>query len=68
VSDDLKDDFIVASAVAANAGYLVTGDCRHPLPLGTYQGIEIVSVSGFLSMLDGQTRGGWGKSPKKPGP
>jgi putative PIN family toxin of toxin-antitoxin system len=57
VPDDPKDDVIVASAVAANAGYLVTGDRRHLLVLGRYEGVEIVSVSGFLSVLEGYGEG-----------
>jgi len=51
VPDDPKDDMVVATAVAARADYLVTGDRRHLLPLGGYQGVRIVSVRTFLELL-----------------
>src|SRR4051812_32426847 len=41
VPNDPKDDMIVASAVAAAADYLVTGDRAHLLALGRYRGIRI---------------------------
>lgn len=52
VPDDPKDDPIIATAVAARADYLVTDDRRHLLPLGSHQGIAIVSVRTFLDLLD----------------
>jgi putative PIN family toxin of toxin-antitoxin system len=51
VPRDPKDDPIVATAVAGRADYLVTGDRRHLLPLGSYRGIQIVSVRAFLELL-----------------
>ena len=51
VPNDPKDNPIVATAVAAKADYLVTGDRRHLLPLGEYQGIRIVGVREFLDLL-----------------
>jgi putative PIN family toxin of toxin-antitoxin system len=48
---DPKDDVIVATAVAAKADYLVTGDRKHLLSLGAYEGIEIVSPRAFLDEL-----------------
>jgi uncharacterized protein len=50
---DAKDDVIVATAVAAKADYLVTGDRRHLLSLGAYEGIRIVTPRQFLGILDG---------------
>jgi uncharacterized protein len=50
---DPKDDMIVATAVAAKADYLVTGDKRHLLPLGEYQGIKIVTPRQLLDLLGG---------------
>lgn len=61
VPRDPKDDMIVATAVAARAGYLVTGDRKHLLPLGSYEGVEIVSVSTFLSVLENRAGGEPGK-------
>ena len=51
VPDDPKDDVIVASAVAARADYLVTGDRKHLLPLDSYEGVRIVSVRDFVELL-----------------
>ncbi|MEZ5863927.1 MAG: hypothetical protein R3D25_07570 [Geminicoccaceae bacterium] len=48
---DPKDDMIIATAVAASANYLVTGDRRHLLPIGTYAGIHIVTPRDFLDLL-----------------
>ena len=49
---DPKDDMIVATAVAAAADYLVTGDRRHLIQLGAYEGIKIVTPRAFLDRLD----------------
>lgn len=51
VAGDPKDDMIVATAVAARAAYLVTGDRRHLLPLDSYGGVRIVPVRAFLELL-----------------
>jgi uncharacterized protein len=55
VPDDPKDDPIIATAVAAKADYLVTGDRAHLLPLGQYEGIRIVSPQEFLDILSGNS-------------
>ena len=49
---DPKDDMIVATAIAASADYLVTGDRRHLLVLGHYEGIRILSPRAFLEAVD----------------
>ena len=46
---DPKDDMIVATAVAGRADYLVTGDRRHLIVLGDYEGIRILGPRAFLS-------------------
>ena len=51
VLNDPKDDPIIATAVAAKADYLVTGDRAHLLPLGEYEGIHILSPREFLEIL-----------------
>ena|SRR6266581_4220165 len=51
VPNDPKDDPIIAAAVAAKAGYLITGDRAHLLPIGEYQGIRIISPRDFLEIL-----------------
>jgi putative PIN family toxin of toxin-antitoxin system len=48
---DPDDDKVVECAVLANATHLVTGDRRHLLPLGSYQGIEIVTPAAFLAAV-----------------
>jgi putative PIN family toxin of toxin-antitoxin system len=51
VPGDPKDDMVVATAVAARADWLVTGDRRHLLPLGSYAGTRIVTPRRFLELL-----------------
>ena len=51
VPGDPKDDMVVATAFAAAADYLVTGDRRHLLPLGTYQGTRILTPREFLERI-----------------
>ena len=51
VADDPKDDPVIATAVAAKADYLVTGDRAHLLPIGQYEGIQIVSPREFLEVI-----------------
>jgi uncharacterized protein len=52
VMNDPKDDPIIATAVAARADYLVTGDRAHLLPIGEYEGVRIVSPRAFLEILE----------------
>ena len=47
---DPKDDVIVATAVKAQADYLVTGD-RHLLALGSHGSIEMITPRQFLDLL-----------------
>ena len=51
VAADPKDDPILATAVAAKADHLVTGDRAHLLPIGEYEGVRIVSPRAFLEYL-----------------
>ena len=50
VSRDVDDDVVLATAVAAEAGVIVTGD-QDLLVLGQYEGIDILSPREFLSRL-----------------
>lgn len=50
VSRDADDGVVLATAVAANATAIVTGDL-HLLVLQSYRGIEIVTPRDFLSRL-----------------
>ena len=47
-----EDDFVLATALSAEAEYLVTGD-RQLLRLRSYEGVIIVSPREFLAMLAG---------------
>jgi uncharacterized protein len=50
VSRDADDDVVLATAVAAEATVIVTGD-QDLLVIGRYNGIDIVSPRDFLSRL-----------------
>ena len=50
IAPDPDDDVVIATALAAKADYLVTGD-RLLLSVDEYQGIRIVSVAVALQML-----------------
>jgi len=45
------DDKIVECAVVGGATHIVTGDRRHLLRMGSYQGIAIISPADFLKLL-----------------
>jgi uncharacterized protein len=44
IKDDPDDDVVLATAKAAQAQLIVSGD-RHLLRLGSFEGVEIVSVA-----------------------
>lgn len=48
---DPDDDVVIATAIAGNAGYVVTGDADL-LSLGSHVGVRIVSPREFLEILD----------------
>jgi putative PIN family toxin of toxin-antitoxin system len=50
VAEDEEDDLVLATAVAAGADYLVTGD-RYLLEIGEFRGTPIVSPRAFLDAL-----------------
>ena len=50
VASHPEDDLILATAVSAQADYLVTGD-RQLLALGQYQGVQIVTPRDFATIL-----------------
>ncbi|BBD68805.1 hypothetical protein NIES4072_38690 [Nostoc commune NIES-4072] len=51
LTTDPNDNMVLECAVVGNATYIVTGDKRHLLPLGSYQGIAIVSARDFLTLV-----------------
>jgi len=53
---DPSDNRILECAEAGNADYIVTGDKRHILPLGSYAGIPIVKLAEFLRLRQASGR------------
>jgi len=51
VSNDPDDNKVIECAVAGGATHIVTGDTRHLLPIGTYEGIEIVRPADLLARV-----------------
>ena len=48
---DADDDHFIAAAVAARAELIVTGDRKHLLPIGSHQGIAIVTAREVVERL-----------------
>ena len=51
ISADPEDDKIIECAVVGSATHIVTGDKHHLLPIGSYQGIPIVTAADFLKQF-----------------
>lgn len=51
VAADPDDDKVLECALTGNASDIVTGDRRHLLPMGEYQGIRIVTSAEFLQRV-----------------
>ena len=51
IKEDPKDNIILECALAAKAGYIVSGD-KHLLKLKEYKGIKIMSAREFLDILE----------------
>ena len=51
VAADPDDNKVVECAVVGRSTRIVTGDRRHLLPLGSYQGIDIVTAAAFLALV-----------------
>jgi uncharacterized protein len=51
VLNDPDDDQVPACALAARADLIVSGDRKHLLPLGSYQGIPIVNAAEALTRI-----------------
>jgi putative PIN family toxin of toxin-antitoxin system len=49
IRDDPTDNRILECALVADADLIVTGDKKHLLPLGSFQGISIVGLRDFLA-------------------
>ena len=51
VAEDEEDDLVLATAIAGDAGFLVTGD-KYLQTLGQYQNVVILSPRQFLEALE----------------
>jgi uncharacterized protein len=51
IAADPDDDKVLECAIVAGATHIVTGDRRHLLPLGAYQGISIITAANFLTAI-----------------
>lgn len=56
IQADPSDNRILECAVAAQSDYIVSGDTRHILPLGVYEGIPILKVAEFMKHPGSTTR------------
>ena len=56
VTNDADDDHVIAAAVAARAELIVTGDRKHLLPIGTHQGIAIVTAREVADRFDARLK------------
>lgn len=52
VANDADDDHVIAVAVAARAELIVTGDRKHLLPIGSHQGIAIVTAREVVERIE----------------
>lgn len=52
IEHDADDDHVLAAALAGSADLIASGDKRHVLPLGSYQGIPIVSGREALERIE----------------
>ena len=51
IQDDPTDNRILECALAAGAKFLVTGDKKHLLPLGSFHSVSIIGLRDFVDML-----------------
>ena len=56
VPTDPDDDHVIAAAVAAQADLIASGDRRDLLPLGSFQGIPIVSAREAVERLEARSK------------
>ena len=56
VPTDPDDDHVLAAALAGNADLIASGDKRDLLPLGTFQGIPIVTAREAVERLEARSK------------
>ncbi len=52
IKADPSDNRILECAVAAKSDFIVSGDTRHVLPVGSYDGIPIMRLADFMERLN----------------
>ncbi len=52
IKTDPSDNRILECAVAAKSDFIVSGDLRHVLRLGSYEGIPILKLADFMERLN----------------
>lgn len=57
VPTDPDDDHVLAAALAGSADLIASGDRRDLLPLGSYEGIAIITAREAVSRLEARNRG-----------
>jgi uncharacterized protein len=55
VPTDPDDDHVIAAGVTGQADLIASGDKRDLLPMGSFQGIAIVTAREAVERLDGVT-------------
>lgn len=55
IEEDEENNRILECGVEGKAGYIVSEDKRHLLPLGEYKGTKIVSPAQFLRIISQET-------------
>ena len=56
VANDADDDHVIAAAVVARAELIVTGDRKHLLPIGSHQGIAIITAREVVDRVEANRR------------
>ncbi|GIK54967.1 MAG: putative toxin-antitoxin system toxin component, PIN family [Chloroflexi bacterium] len=51
ITADPDDDVVLECALVSQADYIVSGDRRYLLPIGSFQGIKIVTAVDFLAIV-----------------
>lgn len=54
IAGDPDDDLVLSCAVEAKVQIVVSGDCRHLLPVGEHRGIRIVAPQALPAGLAGE--------------
>ena len=56
IAGDADDDHVLAAALAGSADLIASGDKRHVLPMGRYEGIPIVTAREALERIEADSK------------